>query len=188
MKVIFKITILVFMTLYFFSCTPDPEPVNQEELITTVIYTLTPKDGGADVIFKFVDIDGDGGGSPTITNGKLQRNQIYTTDLKFLNESVSPMDDITLEIQNEAVDHQVFYTMSNGLSPQLVNFTYLDFDPENNPIGLSTSFKTLDTANGKLTITLRHEPIKKASGVSTGDITNASGETDIEISFDVEIK
>jgi hypothetical protein len=39
-----------------------------------------------------------------------------------------------------------------------------------------------------LKITLRHEPNKKASGVVGGSITNAGGETDIEVSFDVEVK
>ena len=35
---------------------------------------------------------------------------------------------------------------------------------------------------------LRHEPDKSAAGVSSGDITNAGGETDIEVSFNVIIE
>ena len=38
------------------------------------------------------------------------------------------------------------------------------------------------------TITLRHEPAKTATGVSGGDITNAGGETDIEVVFDVTVE
>jgi len=39
-----------------------------------------------------------------------------------------------------------------------------------------------------VTITLRHEPAKDATGVSDGDITNAGGETDISVNFPVEIQ
>ena len=37
--------------------------------------------------------------------------------------------------------------------------------------------------HGQFTVTLRHEPDKSAQGVSAGDITNAGGETDIEVSL-----
>ena len=37
-------------------------------------------------------------------------------------------------------------------------------------------------------MTLRHEPAKDASGVAAGDITNAGGETDIEVTFDVTVE
>jgi hypothetical protein len=35
---------------------------------------------------------------------------------------------------------------------------------------------------------LRHEPNKDALNVASGEITNAGGETDIEVSFPVTIK
>ena len=34
-----------------------------------------------------------------------------------------------------------------------------------------------------MTVILRHEPNKAGAGVSDGDITNAGGETDIEVTF-----
>jgi hypothetical protein len=37
-------------------------------------------------------------------------------------------------------------------------------------------------------VTLRHEPDKGAAGVSGGDITNAGGDTDIEVTFPVVIE
>ena len=42
--------------------------------------------------------------------------------------------------------------------------------------------------SGTITVTLRHEPNKDAAGVSSGDIANAGGETDIEVTFNVEIQ
>ncbi len=61
-------------------------------------------------------------------------------------------------------------------------------DVNGNPIGISTIVTTNGASTGTITVTLRHEPNKDASGVSTGDITNAGGETDIEVIFNVEVQ
>jgi hypothetical protein len=37
-------------------------------------------------------------------------------------------------------------------------------------------------------VTLIHEPMKSAAGVSSGDITNAGGETDIEVGLPVVVQ
>ena len=67
-------------------------------------------------------------------------------------------------------------------------FAYADQDNNGNPIGLSFELTTGDAGNESYTITLRHEPDKTASGVSGGDITNAGGETDIEVVFDITVE
>ena len=61
-------------------------------------------------------------------------------------------------------------------------------DANGNPIGLLTTVTTEEPGNGTITVILRHEPDKFALGVSNGDITNAGGETDIEVVFNVEVK
>ena len=68
---------------------------NEEELITTVNYTLTPADGSAAITLSFVDLDGDGGDAPTITGGTLIANTTYTGTLELLNEAEMPVEDIT---------------------------------------------------------------------------------------------
>jgi len=60
-------------------------------------------------------------------------------------------------------------------------------DNNGNPIGISTRLSTGAVSNGKLKITLRHEPNKSAQGVKDGLITNAGGETDIEVEFPVNV-
>ena len=45
-----------------------------------------------------------------------------------------------------------------------------------------------DPINGTITITLRHEPNKGGEGVSNGDITNAGGETDAQVSYNVSLQ
>ena len=52
------------------SCDPDdPEPPNEEEVITSVIYTLTPMGGGSAVTMSWIDLDGDGSNPASITGG-----------------------------------------------------------------------------------------------------------------------
>ncbi|MFT7376933.1 MAG: hypothetical protein ACI88Z_000758, partial [Sphingobacteriales bacterium] len=56
------------------------------------------------------------------------------------------------------------------------------------PLGLQTTITTTDVGNGTLTVILRHEPNKSASGVANGDISNAGGETDIEVTFNITVQ
>jgi len=113
----------------------------------------------------------------------LDADSTYNGSLEFLNELESPADDITKEVLEEGDEHQVFYQVATG------NFAvqYNDQDLNGNPIGLSTTFES-NTNGGDLTIVLRHEPNKTAAGVSTGDITNAGGETDIQVVFPVNVR
>lgn len=176
---------IIALGLFATSCSNDDEPEeNEEELITTVNYTLTPMGGGTAVTLTFNDQDGDGGDAPTITGGTLAANTTYTGSLELLNESESPAEDITEEIEEEDAEHQFFFsTTVNGLS-----VTYSDTDGDGNPVGLSTIVTTGGAASGNLTVILRHEPDKAASGVSDGDISNAGGETDIEVTFPIDVQ
>ena len=163
----------------------DPEIPNEEELITTLIYTLTPESGGTPIEFSFRDLDGDGGNAPIITEGTLDANTTYNGSLVLLNETESPAGDITEEIEEEDEDHQFFFNVSSSLE---LDISYDDQDGNGNPIGLATIAVSGNASQGQLTIVLRHEPNKTAAGVSDGDITNAGGETDIEVTFDVIIQ
>jgi hypothetical protein len=169
------------------SCTKDPDdPVipNEEEVITTLIYTLTPVSGGDTLEFRFTDLDGDGGDAPVISADTLAVNSNYTAHLSLLNEQETPAEDISQEVANEADEHQFFFlTDMNNLTIE-----YNDSDSNGNPVGLETLVSTTGGETGTLTIILRHEPAKDATGVSEGDITNAGGETDIEVTFNVVLK
>ena len=172
--------------LFITSCKKD-DPIieNEEELITTLIYTLTPEAGGAPVVLSFQDLDGvDGTIAPIFTGGTLAANTSYNGSLQLLNESVNPAEDITVEVQEEAEEHQFFFEITiSGLS-----ITYDDLDDNGNPIGLLSKITTTGSGSGTIKVTLRHEPNKTAAGVSTGDITSAGGETDIEVTFNVVVQ
>lgn len=175
---------LAISGMVFTSCEKeDPDIPNEEEVITTLTYTLTPSGGGTAVVLSFQDLDGDGGDDPIITDGTLAANTTYEGALVLSNEQESPAEDITVEILDEDEEHQFFFTTTvTGLA-----ISYADQDGAGNPLGLSSSLTTTDAGSGTMTIILRHEPNKSASGVSDGDIANAGGETDIEVSFNVTV-
>jgi len=184
LKFLFILNIL-FAVLFLNSCKDDDViDDDDEELITTVIYTLTPTSGDV-VTLTFSDPDGDGGDAPVITGGTLQANMNYTGALDLKNESETPAESITEEIEDEDEEHQFFFSTAGGLD---LTVAYDDVDEDGNPLGLATNLVTGAASTGTLQVTLRHEPNKSASGVSTGDITNAGGETDIEVIFDLVIQ
>lgn len=192
MKTLKHLSYLLIASLIFVSCSDDddnnniPEPVNEEEVITTITATLTPAGGGTAIILQSQDLDGDGPNAPVVTvSGDLATNTSYSGSLDLLNETESPAESITEEIEEEALEHQFFFNVSNDL----FDVAYDDVDADGNPVGLDFIVTTdATTGTEAFTITLRHEPNKEAAGVSAGDITNAGGETDIEVTFNVTVQ
>jgi len=183
MKNIFYILLL---SVFAIACNDDETPIeNEEELITTVILSLSENGTAGNTIqFKFTDLDGDGGNAPVIETDNLASNTSYSAEIMLLNESVMPVEDITTEIEEEDADHQFFFSVSDAM----LEIAYDDADGNGNPVGLQSTFTTGDAGTGNMTLTLRHEPDKNAEGVSEGDISNAGGETDIEIVFPIVIQ
>ncbi|RTY79622.1 type 1 periplasmic binding fold superfamily protein [Flavobacterium sp. LS1P28] len=181
-----KILAIALISISIFSsCSnDDPIAVNEEEVITTVTTTLTS--GSQTVTMISRDLDGDGPNAPVITvSGDLVVNTTYTGAVSFQNESVSPVDDITLEIKEEGDEHQLFFQAPTAIGA----FTYTDADVNGKPIGLTFTLKTGTTATtGNIVVILRHEPIKNAEGVASGNIANAGGATDAQITYPVQVK
>lgn len=187
-----KTIALVFSTVAIFtSCSDDDNkstPVNEEELITTVKVTLT---NGTNIItLTSKDLDGpDAPGATEITvDGPLLANTTYTGKVELLNETETPVEIVSEEIEESAqekLDHQFFFAAIPSL---LGTFTYADLDGEGNPIGLRFTFTTGAASTGSLSVILRHLPNKSATGVSSGDITNAGGSTDAQAIFPITVE
>lgn len=182
----FQIIALALVTLTAFtSCSKDePVAVNEEELITTVITTLTS--GNQTITLTSKDLDGDGPNPPAVTtSGDLAVNTTYTGSITFLNESVSPVVDITKEIKEEGIEHQIFYQAPLSIG----TFSYADDDAKGKPIGLAFTLRTAASpTSGTITVVLKHEPNKSAAGVAQGDITNAVGSTDATIIYNLRLR
>ena len=161
----------------------DPQPINEDELITTVTTTL--KNGSETISLQYKDLDSDGPYEPSVNvSGNLKAATSYIGTVSFLNETTNPIGNITEEILTEGVDHQLFFQAPSATG----TFAYADQDANGKPIGLQFTLTTGATTTGNLTITLRHQPNKSAAGVSTGDITNAGGATDAVVSYPIVVE
>jgi hypothetical protein len=180
------LSFLALLTLFLTSCEKevnDPIIPNEEELISTLIYELQDADGGDLLTFYFQDLDGDGGNEPIITADTLQANTQYFGQIRLLNEIQTPVEDIGEEVLEEGIEHQFFFISSSDS----VMVSYDDSDLNGNPIGLQSTLETKGIAELTLTVILRHEPNKSATGVSDGIIDQAGGETDIQVDFPVYV-
>nr|WP_321245065.1 type 1 periplasmic binding fold superfamily protein [uncultured Psychroserpens sp.] len=184
MKKLKSILAITILAITFTACSSDddsPAPVNQEEVITTLIATLSSTSGNITMTYR--DLDGDGPDAAVVTvSSALAANATYAGSLDLLNETESPAESITAEIEEEDDEHQFFF------SSALVSSAYADMDGDGNPVGLAFTLTTGDVGTGNLTITLRHEPSKSAEGVSDGNIANAGGETDIAVTFPIVVQ
>ena len=186
-----KLVPLALIALFSFnSCSNDDnssQPVNEEEVITTVTVTLTPENGGTPVVLTSRDLDGDGPNDPIITStGSISALSTYNGTVTLLNELSNPTDNITAEVEEEGDKHQFFFSASSGLSG---TFAYSDLDVNGNPIGLVFKFApSSNITSGNLSVILIHQPNKAGENVASGDITNAGGETDVQVIFPVTVE
>tara|TARA_B100001142_G_scaffold88674_1_gene90480 strand:- start:501 stop:1052 length:552 start_codon:yes stop_codon:yes gene_type:complete len=183
MKINKFLPILLMLLVTVASCSKDddplPEAVNEEEVITTMEVTLT---SGASVItLKTQDLDGDGPNAPVVTvSGNLAAGTTYDGVMKFLNELESPAENITEEVEEEDLDHQIFFTVGSGLD---VTTEYSNNDSAGNPLGTQFKLTAGSASSGNLTFTLVHEPTKPNTGLAS-----AGGETDIDATFSITIE
>ena len=181
-------------------CGGDPATPDPGELITTVSLTFTPAAGPA-LVFEADDPDGDGGEPPTIDPLNLARGS-YTVTVKFENRLEEPAEDITLEVADEATQHQVFFVGSGVRGPAQDNagaaltHTYADTDTNGHPIGLANTF-TANGGAGALLVVLRHVPPINGTAVKTADLaeqvrigglSSIGGENDANVTFTVNVQ
>ena len=157
----------------------DEQPQNESELITTVMLMMQEEGTTNVVTATFRDPDGEGGNPPTLFEEiVLKPNAVYNTSITVLDESKTPPDNVTEEIEEESDDHQFFYTPTAGLN---IVVTYDDKDDNNIPVGLKTIITTGGASTGKLKVTLKHQP-----GIKNNNI--ATGETDVELDFTAKVQ
>ncbi|TLP74161.1 type 1 periplasmic binding fold superfamily protein [Maribacter sp. ACAM166] len=185
MKKVKILSTVVFAGLLFTACSNEdnstPEPVNEEEVITTLTVTLAPEGGGTTITLQTQDLDGDGPNVPVVSvSGNLEAGAVYNGIILVLNETETPAENITEEVEDEDDEHQFFYTIGGGLD---VNTVYGNFDGDGNPLGTEFTLTAGAVSTGALTFTLRHEPKKP----NDGTLADAGGETDLAATFTVTV-
>ncbi len=185
MKTNTKLSLIAFMaiTVAVTSCKKDKKElpkIDENELFTTIKLKFTDQANTSDVkTFIWRDVDGDGVGNPAvIDNIILKPNTNYNMEVsEILNESATPVQNITDEVKEESDEHLLVYKPSLNL----LTVDITDKDKNNLQIGLSSIVKTNTAKNGTLQVILRHQP-----GVKNG--TEAPGSTDFDISFNVKVQ
>ena len=181
-KRVFKPAMMLLAASLLVSCDKDDDsgaPTNESELITTVTLTLQETGTTNTVTATFRDPDGEGGNVPTkFDEIVLKPNTVYNTTITLLDESKTPAENITEEIEEEDEDHQFFFAPAAGLN---VTVAYDDKDENNLPVGLKTKLTTGAASTGKFRVTLKHQ-----AGTKNNNI--ASGETDVELDFTTKIQ
>jgi len=206
MKGMFMRTSSVFILglLGLAACGDDgaSDPNASQEVITTVTLTLTPMGGGSPIVAEVDDPDGDGGDPPTIDSLGLPAGATYGVAVGFQNRLELPAEEITDEVRDEAIDHQIFFTGSavtgpaSGSSNAAITQAYADTDANGLPIGLSNTFTVASAPGGDLIVTLRHmppindHPVKTADAaalVKASGFSSIGGENDAQVTFPVAI-
>ena len=187
MKFIKKITaILIITSLLLLSCDKKEKEYNLTLNDGTEVFYNSNDESAISVISwsEFNTIN------KSLLNLKDKDYNITIKSLEDLNGSITnlantvPSSLKTEEVLEEGVDHQFFYTFFNGLA----STEYTDTDENGDPIGLTFTLTTLAAGSESLTVSLKHEPNKSGAGVVDGSITNADGETDVEVTFALTVE
>lgn len=174
---------------------PAP-PANEAELITTMKITLRDTINNTSLTYVFSDLDGAGGNPATFGNSgadsiiNITANHVYEATILLLDQTKTPVDTISNEVEEEGADHMFFFNSiaptgtpyNTYLSGSMTNIKYLDLDANNRGIGLSTEWTapSMMMTKSPLTIELKHQP-------SVKDGSYAPGETDIQVGFKLKV-
>lgn len=108
MKTLFNLNQIIplcyCLTLLVISCSKDdPDAINEQEYISNVVITLDSPDSGSQTVdWDLSEVN--------TQNINLNLNTNYNVNVSFLNNSdPSDVENITLEIIEEADEHQVFF-------------------------------------------------------------------------------
>ncbi|WP_247236918.1 hypothetical protein [Telluribacter sp. SYSU D00476] len=162
----------------------EVDPQDENELITTVRLNFTEQGTTTATTFEFRDPDGEGGNPPTrFDQIKLKPNTSYNVTVELLDESKTPVVDLTDEIAEKADEHLMVYTATPAT---LLTYTYGDKDSRNFPIGLTGTAQTGTAGRGQLKVQLRHQPPVNGTAVKNG--MAAPGSDDVNLDFELIVE
>lgn len=179
-----KLLFISSLLLIISSCSKLDEEAedNHNEVVTTVELHFKQISNGAETVFKWEDLDGDGGNNPVIENITLLSNQSYNVELVLLDKTKTPVDTISLEVKEEDDEHRFYYIQNAG------NITVSDYDKDVNgvDVGLHTQWTTSAAGNSIMNVVLRHYA---EGGKLQSDLVNdTKSSTDMDISFNVSVQ
>ncbi|WP_291781118.1 hypothetical protein [Cecembia sp.] len=192
-----QLLMLMLILTIGFSCqeAEAPEEENEVEIFTDIELIFTAEDG---TVVRALAEDPTGGlavnSSFTVQPFTLKANTTYTLTFELLNRLVTPVEDVQEEILDEADEHQMFFEFTNNafasptgngnIQDRNGAINYLDFDQNDLPLGLRTSWTTGGPLeNGTFRVWLAHQP-----GVKTAFSSVNDGDVDFDITFSMTIE
>jgi len=179
----------------------DPAREDVPELITQVKLHFVTDQGSSTVTVTATDPDGEGVQDMVIDAPiDLIKSKTYTMKIALINGLADPgsdLYDITSEVAEEGTEHMIFFGWTNSLfaSPAgdgnidsrtgEVNYTGGSDSQDVNglPLGLTTTWTTRPAAgSGTFRVVLKHQP-----GLKTYTSTADAGETDLDVTFDLNV-
>jgi hypothetical protein len=182
-----KVIALVAAAMTIFSaCSKDvQEEENDNEVVTTLELHITEKGGASHFIYKFDDPDGFGAGTqpPVVDIVKLGANKVYDVELKLLNNTANPVEDVTGEVEDEAAAHR-FYILPDATS----NIAVSGMNTDLNGVAVATTsvWTTGAPGTGKLRIVLRHYP--DGDKAADDPVNSPKSSTDVDTEFSTVIE
>ncbi len=190
-------TLFLFILIFACSKDEDPEPANEEEVITLVTLEVT-KVGSSETIKYDFEVEGhdhddneeeddddhdDHDGEHTEI--ELEANSSYNVSMLIYNDTdPNNIENITLEIIEEKDEHQIFYAITNELSGfSIASASDDNKDSNGNALFIKTTWTTTGETSGDVVGYLIHEPVQKTGNTRT----DFGGATDFEIEFEVHV-
>ena len=197
------ITLFLFILTFACSKDEDPEPAHEEEVITLVTVEVT-KVGSSETARYNFEVEGhdhahddddhddhDDDDDHDDHEGEhmeieLEANSSYNVSMLIYNDSdPNNIENITLEIIEEADEHQIFYAITDELSGFSISSASNDTkDSSGNPLFIKTTWTTTGETSGDVVGYLIHEPTSKTGSTRT----DFGGATDFEIEFEVHVE
>ncbi len=202
----FTLVLLMVSLITISSCGGDDssEPVesNLPEIITNVVLTFTPTDGGNPVITTAETSNQVGfrGDFPASKQIDLMANTTYTLTIDFTN-SLDPNNIINIkdEVLAEATEHKLLFiwlgdlfvnpTGNGNADNPLDIINYNDQDSDGLPLGLSTGWTTGSSTTGEplFRVLLMHQPETNGQALKSVSSGINNGNRDFNIVWRMNI-
>ena len=173
--------VLAASVLFFTSCSDsdDPAPVNEQEVINRVVVSLTETSTSTKVDYEWVE-----GKTPATI--KMKAGKQYKATVAFYNTTVTPVENITEEVIEEADEHFIAYKSTITTAMSLTRSSDDTQRTDGTKIGINTDWTGISTGTGNFGVQLIHAPATVST--SNGYGTYTGGETDVDVIFPIVVE
>ncbi len=201
-----SIAFLLTSFLAFHGCKKDdPAKEDVPELITKATLTFTPNGGGSTVVVTATDPDGEGVQDIKVDGAmNLLPNKTYLLTIELVNGLAAPTApeyNVTDEVEEEGDEHIFFFAWTNNTFSNPTGNGNIDAradavnysggtnsnDANGKPLGLTTTWTSATlvgtaTLSGTFRVLLKHQP-----GLKTDTSDSNTGETDLDLTFTLNV-